>query len=70
MVFREYIETTTKNPLVDGSTDAPVIARESYDLKGAKMILAVVKGFAAKPAETYGQPKAKFVNVIHGNQVR
>jgi len=66
---REYIETTTKNPLVDGSTDAPVIARESYDLKGAKMVLAVVKGIAAKPAETYGQPKAKFVNVVHGNQV-
>merc|ERR1712029_495374 len=51
---QEYIETTTKNPI----------------RKGAKMILSVAKGFCGgKTIKTYGEPKVKFVNVVHGDQV-
>jgi len=69
---QEYIETTTKNPIRTGANPKKdkQIAEKSYELKGAKMILSVAKGFCGgKTIKTYGEPKVKFVNVVHGDQV-
>jgi len=69
---QEAIEATTKNPVRSGSaTGSDVIAKESYELKGANLSLTIVKGFCSDHGNTtlqvYGQPKVKFVNVVHGS---
>jgi len=72
---QETIETTTKNPVrkaAAGSAAGNLLAEESYELKGAKMKLKIVKGFCSDHGNTtlqvYGQPKVKFVNVVHGSR--
>jgi isoleucyl-tRNA synthetase len=81
--FRETIEVTTKSPIRDASQKAngmAQIAQDSYDLKGAKLKLTIVKGFCANfsrsPGEgsstgnlkAFGKPNCAFVNVVDGNR--
>ena len=67
---QETIETTTKNPIRPGpATPAgKQLAQESYDLKGAKMVLTIIDGFCGgKNVKTWpGEPKAGFILVRFG----
>ena len=40
---QENIENTTKNPISTQSLEGQILIEESYDLKGAKMTLKLVK---------------------------
>ena len=72
---QDYIETTTKNPISTQSQEAgQLLIEESYELKGAKMTLKLIKGSAQAQhsvAETdldlknFGKPVVPFVNVVH-----
>lgn len=79
-----HIETSTKNPLVHETSASlsgkTTLVREECDLKGAKMTLTLTKGFddrfkrsgqtvVSAPILTHGQPKCKYVNVVHLGKV-
>jgi len=80
-----YIETSTKNPLVlftsANCSQKKKLTEEQYELKGAKLTLALYEGFHKDSfkssneienklqAPTYGEPKVKYVNVAHKQKV-
>ena len=59
---QDYIESTTKNPI--RPNQGKRAADETYELKGAKLSLAIERGFPG-----VGDPKAKFVNIVHGDKM-
>jgi len=53
--FKEYIQTSSRTPIEPfKTTSKTIIKKETYELKGAKMELTVVKGFP--PGYTGGSP--------------
>ena len=70
---QEYIETTTKNSISTQGPEGQVLIEESYDLKGAKMTLKLIKGSAQVQVQhvtdldlkSFGKPVVPFVNVVH-----
>jgi isoleucyl-tRNA synthetase len=74
---RDYIESSTKNPMTMEEQNGEVIIVEDYDLKGAQMRLTVTKGFEnclsqMKPAvavamKDHDNPFVPFVNVVSGS---
>ncbi len=76
---REYIETSTKNPMVMDKQDGELLVSEDYELKGAKMKLEITKlssstrsGSSVSNGPTvamkdHGKPAVAFVNVVVGS---
>jgi len=64
--YHDYIETSTNTPIREGSAKGKVLKKEQYELKGAKMELAIVSGFPSDYSgggSSNGCPPVPWVNV-------
>ena len=69
-VHKEYIETTTKNPMTTELQKGEMLIEEQYELKGAKMTLKITIGQGPSLQPTtfemtdFGKPNVPYVNVV------
>lgn len=73
---REYIEVSTKNPMKNEAQSGERLIVEEYELKGAKMTLAIFKPrqqqenrrSACVTMGDFGKPTVPYVNVVSGTK--